>query len=225
MSSCDIGKNPTQAVKQHFLVQLQWMVWEFFNPFKHCTLVHPCILQTKVLTASWKCGKCLCSTPTILLTFENQHWRQLCSICTHCHSKSGPSCVLCGSMDGECLYISHLQSLFGVRGEEERDLIHIDNDFFTICLTYCFPYLLHEIGCIWCCLCRRAQRFICIHLVSQSLCLQPPMHNQWLCTIQCGTKNSTQIRCLSWHNLHCHYHSLLMKLKHIPKKMIIHQHQ
>ena len=32
--------------------------------------------------------------------------------------------------------------------------------FFMICLTYIFPYLLYEIKCIWCCLCRKALKFI-----------------------------------------------------------------
>ena len=42
----------------------------FFNPFKHCTLIHPCILPTRVLTARWKSWKLFCSNPTILFTFE-----------------------------------------------------------------------------------------------------------------------------------------------------------
>ena len=51
------------------------------------------------------------------------------------------------------------------------------------------------------------------------------MYNQWLCIIWFGTKYSAQIRCPSWHNLRHHYYSLLMKLKHIPKKTIVHRCQ
>ena len=93
--------------------------------------------------------------------------------------------------------------------------------FLGICLTYFFLYLLHEIECIWYCLCKRAWRFMNTHPVLQSLCLQQPVHNQLLCTISFGTENLTQIRCLPWHNSCCHYHSLLTKLKDILEKKII----
>ena len=136
MPSCDIGKNSTWVVEQHFLVLLQWMIWEIFNPLKHCTLIHPCIFLTMVLTANWKCWNHYCNNPTILFTFENQYWRQLCSICTHCHCKSGPSCVLCESVGGDSLYHSHLQCLFGVRDEENRIQSILIMYLFTICLTF-----------------------------------------------------------------------------------------
>ena len=186
---------------------------------------HPSIHSYKVLTVSWKCRKLLCSNPTILFNFRNQQWRQLCSICTHCHCKSGASCVLCGRMDGDRLYSFHLQNLCGVRFEEDRCFTHIDNVFFHYLSYLLFPCLLHEIKCIWCCLHMRALRFISTHTVSQSLWLQPPVDNQWLCTIWFGMENLTQYRCLSWHNSCHHYHSLLMKLKDIPKKKIVNRHQ
>ena len=41
-----------------------------------------------------------------------------------------------------------------------------------------FFNLLLEIECIWCCLCRRALRFMSTHLMPQSLYLQPPVNYQ-----------------------------------------------
>ena len=48
--------------------------------------------------------------------------------------------ILCpsGNMDGHCLYTSHLQSLFRVRGEEGRGLIHIDNIFVSWFISLAF---------------------------------------------------------------------------------------
>ena len=111
---------------------------------------------TILYTASWTSLKIFCINPIILLIFENWHRRQLHAIHIHCHCNSGPSFVLCGGTDVDCLNASHIQSLFGVKGEENRGIIYIDNDFFTIC----FTYILHEIECIWCCHCRRMLRFM-----------------------------------------------------------------
>ena len=55
--------------------------------------------------------------------------------------------ILCGSMKSVCLYISHLQSLFEMRAEEDRGLIHIDNAFFHDLSHLLCPYILHEIKC------------------------------------------------------------------------------
>ena len=116
---------------------------------------------------------------------------------------------------GECIYNSHLWSLLWVRGEGDRGFIHIDNAFlFAICLTYFFPNLLHEIECFWCFLCKIVLRFMSAHLIAQSMCLQPPVNNQRLCTIW--------LACLSQYNAHPHYCFLLKLLKCIAKKKIVH---
>ena len=101
---------------------------------------------TIVLAASWKHWRLFCGNPTILFNFENQSWRQLHAICTNCHCKSGPPCVLCGSMDSDCHYPSHLQSLFGVKGEEDccHDFSHL---LFSLSLAWNWVHLmlpLHE---------------------------------------------------------------------------------
>ena len=41
--------------------------------------------------------------------------------------------------------------------------------FFLICLTLFFPNL-HDIKCIWCCLCRRTLRFMSTHPAPEALC-------------------------------------------------------
>ena len=131
---------------------------------------------------------------------------------------------MCGNADGDCLYPSHLQRLFGVRGEEDRGLIHIDYVFFHNLSHLLFLYQLHEIECIWCCLCRRAFRNMSTHPVPQSCVFNDLYIIKDFAPSDLAWK-IWQIRYLSWHNLCHHYHFLLMKLEDISHKKIIKRHQ
>ena len=59
------------------------------NPFNHCPIIYPCIFLAIMLTARSKFWELFFFNLIILGSFEDKHWRQYCTICTHGYSHSG----------------------------------------------------------------------------------------------------------------------------------------
>ena len=145
----------------------------------------------------------------------------------HLHTLSlqeWPICVLYESMDSGCLYPSLSKVCLEWEVKKTGVWSILMMYLFTTCLTYFFPYSFMKSSASDAA--SAGERWDSWVPSSTSiLCLQPPVQNQWLCTIWFDMENLTQITRLAQHNSRHHYHSLLMKLEDISEKKIIKRHQ
>ena len=88
MPHCGNGRNPAQTAGQFILVQFQWKVWEYSQPIK-LLHPHPSMHFHGNNTYRWveNLGAFFCNL-TILSSFEDKLWIQLCTLCTLRYSQS-----------------------------------------------------------------------------------------------------------------------------------------